>query len=158
MGSLAKMKSKAHAPPEVRFWRFVDRTNGDCWLWTGQRTRSGYGTFGIAKRTSAGAHRYSYRIHKGEIGVGMFVCHRCNTKLCVNPDHLYLAAPLQNSRDAAKDGLLARKLDDKTVRAIRELYATGGTSYSALAARYGVAKSLIWAVVKARNWTHVTPC
>ena len=140
-------------PPEIRFWRFVEKRD-ECWLWTGNTMHSGYGNFGIGVKNSDGAHRFSWRMHRGEIPKGMFVCHKCNVKLCVNPDHLYLGTPAKNSRDAQEDGLLEHKLSVEKVLEIRRLSADG-FSLSALAARFGVTDSMIGHIRAGRSWTHV---
>jgi hypothetical protein len=93
---------------EKRFWAGVD-TSGDCWVWT--RARGGYsgnyGVFSHGKRHGY-AHRFSFALAYGEIPEGLYVCHRCNNGLCVKPDHLYLGTAAENSRDAVRDGLIAR--------------------------------------------------
>lgn len=63
-----------------------------------------YGTMQVNGK-SVRANRRTYEIHFGPIPEGMFVCHRCNTKGCVNPEHLYLADNRQNSIDANRDGI-----------------------------------------------------
>lgn len=144
--------------PEVRFFRhIITEPSTGCWLWTGQMMKSGYGQFGIAAHVSDGAHRYSWRIHRGDIPQGMFVRHHCNVKLCVNPNHLYLATPKKNSMDAAKDGLLGRKLDAEKVLQIHALLKEGA-SLADLGRKYGVVPELIGAIRHSRNWIHVIPC
>ena len=49
------------------------------------------------------AHRMAYRLYVGEPG-DLFVCHHCDTPLCVNPDHLFLGTATDNIRDAMRKG------------------------------------------------------
>ena len=55
--------------------------------------------------TSDDTHRAAYREWVGSIPEGMCVCHKCNNKRCINPEHLYLDTIAGNSRKAAEDGL-----------------------------------------------------
>ena len=141
--------------PEIRFTRFFDATDGKCWLWKGHIIKSGYGQFCPAKGVADGAHRYSYKIYKGEIPEGMFVCHRCNMKTCVNPEHLYLATPLQNTRDAQRDGLLGKALNKEKVLEIRRLKNYEGWTDQKIANHFDVTRHMVRCVITHKNWTHV---
>jgi hypothetical protein len=80
-----------------RFMRKVVKGDG-CWLWTGAPAQWGYGQFGMANKHWL-AHRVSWFFHNGPIPDGMFVCHRCDVPLCVNPDHLFLGTHQDNMDD-----------------------------------------------------------
>ena len=96
---------------EERFWQFVRVTGPDeCWLWTGSKSAEGYGKFSYGRIPKTGrymsglAHRFSYTLHKGVIASDMFVCHRCDTPSCVNPNHLFLGTNQDNMKDCAAKG------------------------------------------------------
>jgi hypothetical protein len=161
----------------ARFWSRVSKSDG-CWLWTGA-TGKGYGNFMVRGKVIR-ASRFSYALHKGEIG-DMYVCHRCDNPTCVNPDHLFLGTAADNLQDAIQKGRFPVARDMVKVRAaleatgtwfkngedhpgvrltesgvvdIRRLHASGVSQHE-LARRYGVARKTISHVVYRRTWVHV---
>lgn len=142
---------------KARFMAKVQRQEDGCWLWTGAIVKAvGYGRFGIASREVDYAHRASWRIFRGEIPAGMYVCHRCDVRACVNPDHLFLGTHGDNMRDAAaKDRIRipresyasddthqVAKLTNEQVRAIRAAGRSRGIA-SEFARQFGVSVSAI---------------
>ena len=93
---------------EERFWSYVSRSpeKDGCWLWTGQVIR-GYGSIKYLRRP-AGAHRVAWLLVKGEIPDGLFVCHDCDQRICVRPDHLFLGTTLDNMQDMVRKGRSAK--------------------------------------------------
>lgn len=90
------------------FWARVDRT-GECWIWTGPKNEGGYGTFTAIAGVKT-AHRAAFVIAFGEIPEGMYICHRCDNRACVRPEHLYAGDAYTNARDVReRDRSNARK-------------------------------------------------
>lgn len=150
-----------------RFWANVEKTD-TCWLWRGTRSPKGYGDLMIksnGKWQPRRAHRISWELHYGPIPTGMFCCHHCDTPGCVNPEHLFLGTPKDNTSDMIQKGrrvsavpkgeanVNARLTDDK-VREIRQRFQAG-ESQRTLAQLMGVTKSCIRDAIRGKTWKHI---
>lgn len=141
------------------FWLKVHvvRDESSCWEWIGT-LKDGYGRTAKSER----AHRVSYELHHGPIPSGLFVCHRCDNRACVRPDHLFLGTNRDNVADMVAKGRQARgsqnaatKLTAADVIEVRRRYASGEAK-RALARRFGVDVKAICALLDGRTWAHVT--
>jgi len=135
-----------------RFWDKVQKTN-TCWNWIGAIKSNGYGLFWW-ERKNISAHRFSYILNKSIILNGFNVCHTCDNRKCVNPDHLVACTQSENLIDAYKrkrKTSVRRKLTDEKVISIRSKYSKGN-SYRKLAKEYGVSTCCIVLIIKNKTY------
>jgi hypothetical protein len=157
----------SHEPIEIRFWQFVTKGSEDeCWEWQGQRLESGYGRISLGARSlgSEGAHRISWKLfNKADIPDGMFVMHKCDNPSCVNPHHLSIGTPKENTQDMIAKGrkrVVSPKgegngkslLNEEKVRLIR----SSTLSHAGIARELGVSPNCVRGVRIGRTWTHIT--
>lgn len=154
-----------HAPPEIRFWRGVDkRGEDDCWNYVRGAQRGRYGLFQPGGKGSphVGAHRYSYELSKGSIPEGLFVLHSCDNPRCVNPKHLSVGTPKDNTMDMIAKGrwggvpigenVASSKLKDADVIWIlnnKHIHS------EELAAKFGVSRKSIVRIKNGSGWKHI---
>lgn len=72
-----------------------------CWLWTGALSHDGYPRVGVLGSFPHLAHRVAYEAFVGPIPPGHEVDHLCGVPRCINPRHLEVVTPDENSRRAA---------------------------------------------------------
>lgn len=152
---------------EQRFWDYVScEPNSGCWLWEGSQDRKGYGQLRLGLRSLRYATHIALELDGRPVPRGKCACHTCDLPSCVNPAHLFIGTPKQNTSDMVSKGRGSpppirkgsknnqAKLHEQDVRAIRERLA-GGQTLKTLATEYGVTESAISYIRLRKTWRHV---
>lgn len=108
----------------LRFFDKIEKTD-TCWNFKGASRGNGYGAFKLSGKV-VDAHRVSYMLHHGDIPDGLQVCHSCDNRKCVNPDHLFLGTGKDNMQDCKNKGRIAINNLDKIKHPSRAAYERRG--------------------------------
>lgn len=157
----------------------VVKLSSGCWFFCGTKNGAGYGTIGLGSREEGKgfAHRVSYELHNGPIPEGMVVCHSCDVKLCVNPEHLFLGTQYDNIKDMKSKGrgcsgerwhasrppeTILRgdkhgrsKLTEQDAIEIIRLFREECLNKTQIAKRFGITREMARNIINRRNWKHL---
>jgi predicted XRE-type DNA-binding protein len=128
-----------------------------CWNWTGSIFDNGYGRITIDGKNAL-AHRVSYTHFFGSIPTGLQVCHKCDNKRCINPDHLYVGTHNDNMRDVANSDVQKGEnngqaiLTQSQVLEIKTHIRERKIVYRKIAEMYGVSRQAIKDIASKRTW------
>ena len=166
--NLVPVGTRAPAPIEERFWRYVDKRADGCWPWLGGgRSAKGYGHLGECGRGGKMvlAHRLSFEIHNGPIPTGLVVMHSCDNPACVNPAHLRVGSMAENIKEAYDKGRKVCRPPHKqgeehgaakiTEQIVREIRSEQGKTIRQIARERGLSKSLVARVRHRKTWRHI---
>lgn len=128
-----------------------------CWLWTASCNSAGYGRFWFQGIRPA-AHRISWFLVYGRIPNGKLLRHKCDVKLCVNPNHLETGTDRDNYLDRERTGNMglgeqawSAKLTEKQVLQLRKMAGTN----LAISENFKISKSQVSRIKNRKQWKHI---
>jgi hypothetical protein len=159
-------------PLAERFWARVDKDGpvpahmqhlGGCWLWIGDRMKSGYGIFLLTRKKKISAQRVAFYLEHG-MWPKHLACHYCDNPQCVRPSHIFDGTASDNAQDSIAKGRnrngsekirgerhYGHVLTSEQVLEIRSR-RTSGEMLKQIAASYGVCYQTIQKVVSNKSW------
>lgn len=167
-----RIGQREQKPLADRFWPKVDKTpglgpDGDCWEWRAYVHPTGYGQVGMSSQRgdTMHTHRASWILAHGDIPEGLLVLHKCDNRLCVNPDHLWLGTHKDNTQDMLTKGRRrpaeacargeAVTISKLTEDLVRQMRAEVGMTCKQLSEKYGVSPATCNRVILRQTWAHV---
>jgi hypothetical protein len=153
--TLKEMKARVHIDPVA-----------GCWNWLLSLNMHGYGQ-ASHKGQRWSSHRLMFQLmHPRMSLVGKTICHHCDNRACINPEHLYAGTPMTNMHDMISRGRAVypggprgeahknAKLNSDKIREIRARHASG-EGYRKLGKAFGVDRTTIKRIIQGRQWRHV---
>ena len=91
----------------------MSKPRGECIEWTGIVQPNGYGRIHIFNK-AIGSHRLAWALANGRAPKrSMDICHTCDNRKCINPNHLFEGTRQENMRDAVRKGRMHAPNKDK---------------------------------------------
>jgi hypothetical protein len=146
VGEFVKQTSKDRFLAKVR----IDEVG--CWIWTASQNGQGYGVFRLDK-SQVLSHRAAWVLFVGSIPDAKVVRHKCDIKLCVNPNHLLLGTCHDNHVDMLNRKRSTRKLTEAQVEMVIRSRSLG-SKY--LADLLNVSRTVICHIWQGRAYAVVT--
>lgn len=166
---VGKGRDREYCSTKCKILHHIIRKRSGCWEWKGELHPNGYGyttDYETGKRTHV--HRISYTLFKGEIPLGLYVCHACDNRKCCNPDHLWVGSAKENMQDAKDKGRMEHvklcapkgeknansKIKEEDVRKIRQ-EIDSGKRCTVIAREYGISSTVVYYIRDRKAWKHL---
>ena len=147
--------------PNLESIKFHNEKDLYCWEWQKGRDREAYGSIKRDRKTYR-THRKSYEVFIGEIPKGIQVNHKCDNKICCNPNHLFIGTHKDNMKDRNNKNRTAKgedngraKLTENEVINIRKLWKSTRYTQKELSARFNVSAMNVCTIVNNKTWKHI---
>jgi hypothetical protein len=144
----------------INFVTLLPATESDCKIWPFYTRPNGY-AYTTFQLEPWGVHRLSYWLHSGVEPQNYNVCHVCDIRNCINPNHLFLGTTEDNMQDAYKKNRTqkgeknaASILTAADVIRMRRVIDLKEKTYKELAEEHGVSYACVWDAVN-RSWKHI---
>ena len=139
-----------------------------CWKFEGSHNPNGRPIFGVSfeDKQEKLASRVAYRFFKNEtISKEKHVGHECGpnfeNKACINPDHLVLMTPKENTKFLKSTGALhdlnaKKKLTDDAVKEICKYLIAYDPTNKAAAEKLGIKENVVESIRARKTYKHIT--
>lgn len=131
-----------------------------CIVFKGCKNSSGYGYIRLFGKQIL-AHVVAFKLSNPNRIIGRkCVCHKCDNKMCVNPEHLFLGTRIENNLDRDNKGRQVSvygekngnaKLSEDDVRNIK-FCLSQGDSFASIGRCFKVSWQNVQAISKGKTW------
>lgn len=141
-----------------RILRAIKVNENGCWIWQQSAGTTGYGQISVHD-VNHRVHQLSYRLWKGDYSSELDICHKCDTPLCCNPDHLFSGTAKDNMADCKSKGRNEKppvhsgeshhnaNLTDEKIAEMKRLRATENFSQRKLSKLFKCSQSTVWRII-----------
>lgn len=140
----------------------IEKQRNGCWYWTRSLDGSGYGNLSVNNKMWR-AHRYFFYVAYGKHPGNNVVMHKCDTPICVNPEHLSLGTQLDNIADRHRKGRNGAcrgddapwsKLSSNQIPIIKRMFEEGIPRIQIME-KFNISKTQMYRIVKGESWRHI---